>query len=1000
MAYKNLRFFDSESNDLNLLYNSETNIWEGVCYLPNVSVGLYETLTIYILEEVVGPLGNTKFVTPISENPGTSTFKFEFFSGYDYSEDIFLYSAKNIDGQLEIQRDKVQRFTLLDSSESSGVNQNGVKIISSSLPLSPIKCNVALMSHEDNFHTRLLDITEVSSTGEETLIATIRIYGETEEEDERLAVLLSNIGMTLSPEDYMILKDSDIKELAPDWLLLNQKRKELLLQASTIKPFIGTYKAILNAIDFFGYSNLTLKEYWLNINEQSENFGKLKAIAVPNQDAVGFLADKNKGQELPSSNLKKTSRFSIVYRLNEPDGAVDEWDIPTVKESTDYSPDEVLIKLYGLKNKLQKEFLPLQAKIVDITGEGDYFSQFNLNVWNNQHSIKVQKAGQNVDFSRFPKERQLFIEDLRKVDYRLTGLAQDFGALSNQDREEISESIQNFYNGYYNEDLSTFNTLTGIPVGCPVILNAESFIDSWDSAEFSYMDAQDTGNHMLTWENWWKQGIYEMEWTVSGPRGYLKSFRGGVGYVDALGVFHPEYQQFPIVLPYSGSYSVELAIYDLYNVRSSHRVADYFEVKNKNVEVYGLFQRMLPKLNWNQYKYSYDVAGSDWDWSRENTADVDSIIATYYLTLDRANYVHDIEDGVEFSTVRRYVDNSTVTGFNETTGPYRWKELKTHVWNDGEEVNWDMMRVGADINSSFKFDIRQDMGHSNQYSTMFIKQVDPVSNIEITDTYQITSTYPMDSTDLTAWTNVANELSGLSANSHPLFSKFNFNPVLVDTDGDGIVDTCTYILAVAEEPSRTHDFSSVGFLANGIVDTIVLTNAGTGYSPGLNQPTIHGSGSGLTIDIFSDNGGAVDTFGISQPGTGYSLNDLIKISTGGGDAEFQVTSIISGGAIVADSEVHFTSYNPDFHDICIIDTHMEVNMLNHVTFSYDTTNMPGIVSQKWRLKNISQNIDDIYYSNMWLTYLFKHKGDYNIELELTDVNGNKNTINKNILKII
>jgi hypothetical protein len=922
MAYKNLRFFDSESNDLNLLYNSTTNIWEGICYLPNVSVGLYETLTIYILEEVVGPLGNTKFVTPISENTGTSSFKFEFFSGYDFSEDIFLYSAKNNNGQLEIQKDKVQIHTLLDSGSSTGVDSNGVKIINSILPLNPIKCNVALMSMEDNFHTRLLDITEIDAEGVETLIATIRIYGETEEEDERLSVLLSNIGMTLSPEDYMILKDSDIKELSPDWLLLNQKRKELLLQASTIKPFIGTYKAILNAIDFFGYSNLTLKEYWLNINEQSENFGKLKAVAVPNQDVVGFLADKGKSQELPSSNLKKTSRFSLVYRLNEADGGVDEWDIPTVKESTDYSPDEVLIKLYGLKNKLQKNFLPLQAKIVDITGEGDYFSQFNLNVWNNQHSIKVQNAGQNVDFSRFPKERQLFIEDLRKVDYRLTGILQDFNFLTNTDREEISESITNFYNGYYNEDLSTFNTLAGIPIGCPVILNAESFIDSWDSAEFTFMDAADTGNHMLNWNNWWKQGIYEMEWTVSGPNGYLKSFRGGVGYTDNAGVFHPEYQQFPIVLPYAGKYSVELAIYDLYNVRSSHREPDYFEVKNKNVEVYGLFQRMLPKLNSDQYKYSYNDAGSDWDWSRENTATVDSIIATYYLTLDRANYVHDSQDGEEFSTVRRYVDASTATGFNETPGPYQWKELRTHIWNDGQEVNWDMMRVGADINSSFKIDVRQDMGYSNQYSSMFIKQIDPVTNIEITDTYQITSTYPTSSLDLAAWTNIATELSGLSAAAHPLFSKFNFNPVLVDNDGDGIEDECTYILAVSEEPSRTHDFFSVGF----------------------NHP--------------------------------------------------------SGGEIPTGSEVHFTSYNPDYNDICIIDTHIEVNMLNHVTFSYDITNMPGIVSQEWKLKNNSQNIDDIYYNNTWLTYLFKHKGDYSIELELTDVNGNKNTINKNILKII
>jgi hypothetical protein len=921
MAYNKLRFFDSESNDLNLLYNSDNELWEGICYLPKVSTGLYETLTIYILEEVQGNLGNTKFVMPVSEKIGGSKFKFKFFSGYEYSEDIFMYDATNVAGRLEIQKKDEVIFDLLDSNSSTGTNQDGFKIINSNIPMTPLKCNIALMSHVDNYHTRLLDIIEVDIDGNETIIATIRIYGETEEEDERLAVLLSNIGMTLKPEDYLILKDADIKELSPNWILMNQKRKELLLQASQIKPFIGTYKALLNAIDFFGYNKITLKEYWLNINEQSENFGKLKAIAVPNQEVTGFLADKNKETELPSSNLKKTSRFSLVYRLNEADGNVDEWDIPTVQESLDYSPDEVLIKLYGLKNKLQKEFLPLQAKIVDITGEGDYFSQFNQNVWNNQHTIKVQTAGQNVDFSRFPKEKQLFIEDLRKVDYRLTGILQDFNALSNTDREGITESIQSFYNGYYNEEKSTFNTLDGIPVGCPVILNAESFIDSWDSAEFSFMDANDTGNHMLTWNNWWKQGIYEMEWNITGPKGYLKSFRGGVGYTDNSGEFHPEYQQFPVVLPYTGMYSVELAIYDLYNVRSSWREENYFEVKNKNVEVYGIFQRMLPKLNLNQSAYIYDSAGSDWDWSRENMASVDSIIATYYLTLDRANYVNDGDDGAEFSTVRRFLDNTQPTGYNETPGPYQWKELRTHEWNDGSEVNWNMMRVGADINSSFKIDLRNSEGYVNGYK-LFIKQVDPVTNIEVTDSYEITSPYPTNNNDLSAWNLIVEELRNLDKIEHPLFAKFNFNPILIDVNNDGNEDVCNYILVVAEEPSRTHDYSEVGF----------------------NNPL--------------------------------------------------------GGTIVPGSEVHFVSYNPNFNDLCVIDTHIGVNMLNHVTFSYDITKMPGIVSQNWRLKNNSQNIDDIYYSNTWLTYLFKHKGDYTIELELTDVNGNKNKINKNILKII
>ena len=933
MANLNLRFFDSESNDLNLLYNSETNIWEGVCYLPKVSTGLYETLTIYILEQVEGELGGDKFITPIGTGANTGNkFKFKFFSGYEFSEDIFMYSAKNNNGVLEIQKDDVQIHSILNSNVHIGTNSNGFKIIGSNIPMIPVKCNVALMSEEDNYHTRILDIYEVYygteeglpyGPGTEVLIASIRIYGETESEDERLGVLLSNMGMSLSEEEYLILKDSNILEFSPDWILMNQKRKELLLQASEIKPFVGTYKALLNAIDFYGYNKITIKEYWLNINEQAENFGKLQAIAVPNQETVGFLANKNQGNQLPSSNLKKTSRFSLVYRLNEADGGVDEWDIPTVVESTDYSPDEVLIKLYGLKNKLQEKYLPLQAKIVDITGEGDYFGQFNLNVWNNQHSIKDQTAGQKVDFSRYPKERQLYIEDLRKVDYRLTGINQDFSALSEIDREEISESIINFYDEYYNNELSSFNTLVGIPVGCPVILNADSFIGSWDSAEFSFMDAEDTGNHLLTFDNWWKQGIYEMEWTILGPRGYSKSFRGGVGYYDGGGNWHPQYQEFPIVLPYAGNYSVELSIFDLYNVRSSYRKPDYFEVKNKNVEVYGIFQRMLPQLNWNEYKYSYDIAGSDWDWARENTIDVDSVIATYYLTLDRANYTHDEEDGPEFSTVRRYVDPnpSNPTGFTETAGPYQWRELRTQLWEDGEEVNWDMMRVGADINSSFKINLRQDNGYNNGYE-FYITQYDVNSNLLITDSYEIQSPYPLIDTDLTAWSAIANELSQLDPVEHPIITKFNYNPILIDTDNDGNEDECYYILAVAEEPSRTHDYFSVGF----------------------NNPT--------------------------------------------------------GGEIVAGSELHFESYNPSYQDLCVIDSHMDVRRLNHVTFSYDTTNMPGIVSQKWTLKNNNENVNDIYYSNTWLTYLFKYKGDYTVELELTDVNGNKNTINKNILKII
>ena len=908
--YQNLRFFDSESNDLNLIWDDELGIFKGVSYLPLVSTGLYETLTLHVLEEVVGHLGQTAYTTPIANVAGTVSFKFRFKDDYNTSEDVFLYSAKQDAGDLYIQIDKTQEGSLLANSAQTGTSPDGKKIISSNLQVNPIIAQIALTSEIEGFHIRTLSITEVINGVEGSEIAQIKIYGEVEGEDERLKTLLSNMGMNLDDLDYFIFKDSDIQEQSPDFIILNQKRKELLLQASQIKPFIGTYKALLNAIDFFGYDKITLKEYWLNINEQSENFGKLKAVAVPNQDVVGFLADKNKGGELPNSNQKKTSRFSLVYRLNTPTGLQDEWDIPTVEETIDYSPDEVLIKLYGLKKKLQKDYLPLQAKIVDITGEGDYFSQFNQNVWNNQQTIKTQDAGVEFQPVVKPEGRNIFMEDLRKVDWRLTGFGQDFNSLTELDRSEIADSVLNFYGDYYNNNLDTFNTIDGIPIGAPIVLEIEGMNESWDDAQFTFMDAEDTGNHLLTWNNWWHQSVYEIEWVLRGPKNYLRSFRGPI----------EEYMNFPMTLPYVGSYTVEASLYDLYNVKSTKVLRDEIEVKNKNVEIYGLTQFAPKKLEWKDYKHNWEKAGSNWDWSRENMQPVRDSIGTFYLTMDRANYIYDEEQvGIPASTVRRYVDASNPSGFAETAGPYQWASLKDHLWEDGPEVTWDMTRIGGDINSSFQIDLTA----ISQGDSITIEQESANGEI-VEDTYTITSTIPSNYTSISDWEAVAAELRNLDPIDHPLFSRFNYNPVLKDIDNDGTEDECVYILVVGKEPSRVHDFKSV---------------------------------------YFKDGSGNIVPAAINE-------------------------------------EINFKSYNPNFDDTYIINNLAELHKLNHLTFSYDLSNMPGIISQQWKLINSAINIEDIYYSNPILTHLFKDKGYYTISLDLVDSNGNKNTTNKNILKII
>jgi len=928
MSYQNLRFFDNNSNELNLDYDGTLGYSKGTIFLPEISTGLYETLNLYVLEEVRDELDNQRFVHPISVDANKNTLKFKFTTEYGESTDIFLYSGKMNNGDYDVNVDSFQISEMRDNTFYNGIDANGFKLVPlNAAALQPQAClaNIALSSEKEGFHIRKLEVY-ATENGTDVKVAEIKVYGEVVGEDERLKTLLTNMALNLTEMDYLIFRDSDIKDLGVDYKLLNTKRKELLLQASTIKPFIGTYKALLGVIDFFGYSNVSLREYWLNINEQSEGFGKMIVVPVANQTEVGFLAKKSKNTNLPNSNQKKTSRFSLAYRLNIPTGKLNEFDLPEVEEISDFSPDEILIKLYALKRKLQREYLPLNAKIVDITAEGDYFDGVNQRVWNNQHQIHAQYAGQDVHYDIFPDVKSIYIEDLRKVDYRLEGRNQKIEVFNKTERNELEDSIRSFYTSWHDEDMSSHNTMAGIPIGAPIILTGTSLKDTWDDANFTFIDANDTDDDanvlhsplgqppyitlqdpFLTWDDWWKRSVYEIEWIIKGPRGYSKNIRGSIDNWYTL----------PIILPYIGEYTIDVAFWDLYNVRSiSHN--EKVIVKSKNVEVYGMYQKLTPELDWANYKYQWDEAGSSWEWGRENLNTVEESIATYYITLDRANYLHDEEDGNEFSIVRRFADSTTPTGFNETTGPYQWKSLRKQIWNDGPEICWDQTRVGPDLNSSFKVELN---GANN--GTISISQLDPFTDLEIVEAYTPTATYPTSNTDFVAWENLKDELNNLNPNQYPIFTKFNWNPIYKDIDGNIInnfdgADTCDYMLVVSKQPNQVYDFYNV-----------------------------------------------TTTTGIIDPA----------------------------------SFVKYQAYNPSFNDSYVIDDHGTINLLNHMTFSYDLTKMPGIINQKWRLINNSVKKEDIYYDNQWLTYLFDTKGEYSIELELTDLNGNKNITRKNILTI-
>ena len=132
---------------------------------------------------------------------------------------------------------------------------------------------------------------------------------------------------------------------------------------------------------------------------------------------------------------------------------------------------------------------------------------------------------------------------------------------------------------------------------------------------------------------------------------------------------------------------------------------------------------------------------------------IEDAIATLYLTLDRANYVHMEDDqGVRFSTVRRYIDIYSENGFSETTGPYQWDE-SIFRWADSKHLAWDFMRVGPDLTASFKInDIQQG-------DTLVVTHKHPITGVISTGQHIITSPTPTTINDVNGWKQIMNELN-------------------------------------------------------------------------------------------------------------------------------------------------------------------------------------------------------------------------------------------------
>jgi hypothetical protein len=568
MEIKNLLFFDKKGDQYNFQYNG--SYWEGSILFPGVSEKLFEIEHVFIIERFLNGLSEIKYGFPHQDgvSPGTPVWRTRWESDYDLKIDVssIIYNYElgvdtTLDAPVLIKTDNVEFYPEVVPGDV--IDPTTGLVITSDITSSSMQVNIALNSDTEGIYDRTLILEDYTDSSNPITILKVQLHGEVEGEDSRLSVMLSNFGRAFSLEDSFIERNTDIEEPFPNFEIINKKRKELLLTGESIFPYIGSYKSLFNAIKFFGFYDLRIKEYWLNIHQdkalsltplqqngkilkdlskkniegqnslelissliKDENEGKYKHVEIYGKTKDGNFGLKKQYEEIfPSKSYKKTALFGLFYDINEvnEDGDEDQFGYPIVNDTFLFSPEEVLLKLFGLKERLKRDYLPLNARIIDITGEGVYFNIYKTRGWVDQLGIDDIKSGIKVDFSVTPSVG--YVEDLRPfyikpnpsglqypaVEGAEPGISyygntiepySSFQQYAIPDLGPLIGAIDKFYTDVANETMPKFlgdgdydppgyklfsNGQDFVyPAGCPIVVKDNTFVLAWEEISGSW----------------------------------------------------------------------------------------------------------------------------------------------------------------------------------------------------------------------------------------------------------------------------------------------------------------------------------------------------------------------------------------------------------------------------------------------------------------------------------------------------------------------------------
>lgn len=188
------------------------------------------------------------------------------------------------------------------------------------------------------------------------------------DEDETLLINLANQGIEIPESIQRALLGTNVHEEEIDSITLNNKWKELLLNSWDTFVCRGSYKSLINTLDWFGYGDaLRMKEYWKRTDDK-----------LFEKELTPLLSSSYKDM---LNNYSKSTYIGIQYALEQLDKdffgktRLDLDKNPELESVVSrWSNTDMALKLSLLGNFYKTYFMPIHTDLIKCTLESTVFT--------------------------------------------------------------------------------------------------------------------------------------------------------------------------------------------------------------------------------------------------------------------------------------------------------------------------------------------------------------------------------------------------------------------------------------------------------------------------------------------------------------------------------------------------------------------------------------------------------------------------------------------------